>query len=1142
MTQYREIIKNSIKKLIDLGNLSEAGELVQQCQKIVKNDIELYSMQAVIAMLENRFADAEAILEQGLLIDKNNFDLLYNLAYVYEGQNNNQEAYALYLKLSKDVNIGEYHDLVLEAIQRLQSFAIDAYEEVDSKKIVFFVKQGLDSFLDDIVNSLSETYETKKMIITHTSQIDEGMQWADICWFEWCDELVDYGSKLEVAKHKKIICRLHSYEAFTEYPLNVKWENVDKLIFVAEHIRDFLLGKVNSLKKENTIVIPNGIELGKYRFKTRKSGFNIAYVGYVNYKKGPMLLLHAFKAIYDKDHRYKLYIAGNFQDDRDVLYYRQMIKEMGLSNNVVYEGWQDNLDQWLDDKNYILCTSLLESQNMSVMQAMSKGIKPLIHNFVGAKGIYPKNYIWNTINDCVKLTFQKDYDSKAYHDYITNNFSLKLELERIDHVLDHDLQKQHSIKKNPLVTVGIPNFNYARYLDDCIQSILEQSYQPIEILVIDDCSTDNSVEKLKEYEKKYENIRIIYHEKNSGSCGLALQEIIKEAKGEYLTILSADDFWSNKDSIKDLVQSISADQDLDYVFCNMNIVDKDKNDKDVWRYKEYSVNEIVLETFNRGGSGVIPLTVGITKVDYFRRNNLTFYDDKDNRVAGDTLNILINSKMGWKIKHLDKALMSYRHHSNNITYDLGSRITSIISVIEYLVKNFDERIFLPQVKWNTYSENNKMALRMFLIGKHYYTILRFYYEGNWTPWVQTDQKKQFEKEELQKFVQPLLKKIVYYFNESITINSKHSKEINKIKKEIMLLGVSTTGSQTTVPVIAIKSLEKDLVFEGQKLRDGLLNDYKDMYTKKSFKTLILSPDNGAWKYSFQSWKNILEHMGVSVDIIYEIDPKVDYQSYNIFIGIANKYFINKMQSNQTIINIVNKIGIGAKDSFNGNLTQDDTDVLKTLYKDHIFSFLVSSGNDVTIKNIFSEWIRHGINIYSIPFGFNPLIHFPESAEVEYDYFFVGHNSYLKAEETKKYLIPIVNKYQGLLRGTGWGESFTEISPNDVRYYYNRAKINLNYHLQIQKRYKCEVNERTYIIGACGGFQLVDNPMLIKELYSEKEIAIAKDHKQYLEMFAHYLNKPDERINMAYKAMVKTYKNNSSLFHRMESMINTMLKK
>ncbi|WP_434281928.1 glycosyltransferase [Clostridium botulinum] len=102
-----------------------------------------------------------------------------------------------------------------------------------------------------------------------------------------------YGSKLEVAKYKKIICRLHSYEAFTSYIYEVNWGNVDKVIFVAEHIKRFVLSKV-FIPEEKVYVIPNGIDLSKQEFKERKKGFNIAYVGYINFKLSYFFKYHIF--------------------------------------------------------------------------------------------------------------------------------------------------------------------------------------------------------------------------------------------------------------------------------------------------------------------------------------------------------------------------------------------------------------------------------------------------------------------------------------------------------------------------------------------------------------------------------------------------------------------------------------------------------------------------------------------------------------------------------------------------------------------------------------------------------------------------------------------------------------------------------
>lgn len=426
-------VKEKIKSFIDNNELSEAMNLINEYMEIAPNDIEIYSMKSVALIMQGNFIEAEEVLKEGLAVDSDNFELNYNLGYLYEQSekiNNSLKCYKKALDNCNDENIKADITSLIKKISLENS--IEQIE--DKKKIAFFVKQGMDGFLGDIVDGLSDDYEIKKVIVTDYKQIDEGMQWADICWFEWCDELVAYGSKHNLHEDKEIICRLHSYEAFTEYPYDVNWDSVDRIIFVGENIRKFVIDKYK-IDENKTVVIPNGVNVNKYTFKEREPGYNIAYVGYINYKKGPMLLLHTFKAIYDKDHRYKLYIAGQFQDDRDVLYFQQMIKEFGIERNVCYEGWQDNLDKWLEDKNYILCTSILESQNMSVMQAMYKGIKPIIHNFVGAKIIYPEEYVWNTIDEAVKMLKDNSYNSKEYFDFIQNNYSIENELSALKELL-----------------------------------------------------------------------------------------------------------------------------------------------------------------------------------------------------------------------------------------------------------------------------------------------------------------------------------------------------------------------------------------------------------------------------------------------------------------------------------------------------------------------------------------------------------------------------------------------------------------------------------------------------------------------------------------------------------------------------------
>ncbi|WP_096635445.1 glycosyltransferase [Clostridium cochlearium] len=434
MNNLKKQFKENIQSLIEQGSLEEAKELLKQYEEIVKDDIDVYSIKGVIAIMKGNIDEAKIILNQGLTINSENFDLNYNLAYLYEQKKQFSYAVQYYkkaLKHCKDENISKNINDIIEKIYLEHN--LETLKE--KKKMVFFVRQGMDNFLSDIINGLFNEYEIKKIIVTDYKQIEQGMHWADICWFEWCDELIIYGSKLPIAKEKKIICRMHSYEAFIDYPNQVNWNVIDKVVFVAKHIQEFIINNYK-LNKEKTVVVPNGVNIGNWKFKPKNPGFKIAYVGYINYKKGPMLLLHTFKAIYDRDHRYKFYIAGQFQDSRYLLYFKQMIKEFGMENNFFFDGWQDNLDKWLEDKNYILCTSVLESQNMSIMQAMAKGIKPIVHNFVGAKEIYKLNYLWNTIDEAVNMITDKNYDSEEYREFIKENYSLEKQMKEIKNVLD----------------------------------------------------------------------------------------------------------------------------------------------------------------------------------------------------------------------------------------------------------------------------------------------------------------------------------------------------------------------------------------------------------------------------------------------------------------------------------------------------------------------------------------------------------------------------------------------------------------------------------------------------------------------------------------------------------------------------------
>ena len=125
-------------------------------------------------------------------------------------------------------------------------------------------------------------------------------------------------------------------------------------------------------------------------------------------------------------------------------------------------------------------------------------------------------------------------------------------------------------KKRIKISIILPVYNAEKYLHKCIDSILKQDIKAIEIIAINDCSTDNSLEILKKYNKKYPTLKIINHKTNMGA-GAARNNALKEATGKYITFIDSDDWFGDKylESLYKEAKKTNAD----IVFSNMMMVE-----------------------------------------------------------------------------------------------------------------------------------------------------------------------------------------------------------------------------------------------------------------------------------------------------------------------------------------------------------------------------------------------------------------------------------------------------------------------------------------------------------------------------------------------------------------------------------------
>lgn len=110
------------------------------------------------------------------------------------------------------------------------------------------------------------------------------------------------------------------------------------------------------------------------------------------------------------------------------------------------------------------------------------------------------------------------------------------------------------MKNNILISIIMPAYNSEKIIASSIQSILGQTLNEIELIVIDDCSTDNTVEKIRKIQQQDNRVRLIQQPENRGP-GAAKNVGLKEAVGEYIAFCDADD-WIEKDMLKELFEKV----------------------------------------------------------------------------------------------------------------------------------------------------------------------------------------------------------------------------------------------------------------------------------------------------------------------------------------------------------------------------------------------------------------------------------------------------------------------------------------------------------------------------------------------------------------------------------------------------------
>lgn len=262
---------------------------------------------------------------------------------------------------------------------------------------------------------------------------------------------------------------------------------------------------------------------------------------------------------------------------------------------------------------------------------------------------------------------------------------------------------------NSIVSVIVPVYNVELYIEECINSVLSQTYDTIEIIVIDDCGIDNSILYVQNLISSYrgeKSIQIVTHDHNRGlsasrNTGLAV------AKGDYVFFLDSDD-WIYPNCIKSLVDSIEQEEGIDYAIGDYEYDSQLKYPQLKLCTGVYSDNILSLYTQD---SFYMMAWNKLYRKDFLTNNNLSF---REGLIHEDLLWSYCCACVSTKIAVIKEKTLYYRIRENSIqtssdfAYHYFHYYSAFLLMLNYTFDNeLDNNLLL-------FSYLNKQLKQLFL--------------------------------------------------------------------------------------------------------------------------------------------------------------------------------------------------------------------------------------------------------------------------------------------------------------------------------------------------------------------------------------------------------------------------------------------
>lgn len=247
------------------------------------------------------------------------------------------------------------------------------------------------------------------------------------------------------------------------------------------------------------------------------------------------------------------------------------------------------------------------------------------------------------------------------------------------------------MNKQPLVSVVIPCYNHESFVQDSIQSVIDQTYENIELIIIDDGSKDSSVEKIQEMIPacKERFFRFEFRYRPNKGLSATLNEALEWCEGEYYSAIASDDIML-PEKTKLQVEFLKENKNISAVFGGIELIDNNnvKISERVRQSKQYSFKDIILHQHD------LPAPTQMIRLSALKN------------VGGYDPNILIEDWYMWlrlssysDLYYMDHLLCLYRQHETNISKNLEKMHSGRFDVLSCFKDSIYHEEAYKKIKW-----------------------------------------------------------------------------------------------------------------------------------------------------------------------------------------------------------------------------------------------------------------------------------------------------------------------------------------------------------------------------------------------------------------------------------------------------------